>query len=62
MDTDEEKDYFTKAVINDTTNDWVECYTKPENRTGFTWRMSKLGFIPVGVNINDPRVVALLKL
>ena len=47
-------------VEREITNEFVECYEKPENRTGATFHMLKILGVPLGVNVSDPRVIAIL--
>lgn len=52
---------FNSAVREETTREWVEYLSKPENRTGFMWNVAKRGILPAGVNADDLRVIAILK-
>lgn len=47
--------------MKEVTDDFVECFSKPENRTGVMWMMIKMGPLPVGVDPDDPRVKAILE-
>jgi hypothetical protein len=51
---------FTMAVIRETTNDFVECFSKPENQIGIMARLT-LEFLPEGVDPNDQRVKDILQ-
>jgi hypothetical protein len=46
-------------IIQEVTNDWVECFEKPENQNGFMWRMAAQGLLPECVDPQDERVKVL---
>jgi len=44
------------------TDEWVEIFSKPENRgKDPCWLLAKMGWFPDGVDIEDPRVIEILK-
>lgn len=47
-------------MSEDITNDWVEYFTKTENRRGFSWCVASYGKLPIGVNPEDERVKSIL--
>ena len=44
--------------MKEVTDDFVECFSQPENRTGAMWELIKMGPLPVGVDHDDPRLTA----
>ena len=47
--------------MKEVTDDFVDCFGKPENRSGFMWQLIKMGApLPVGVDADDPRVLRIL--
>lgn len=51
---------FLRAVIQNTTNDFVETMREPENQTGPFARLA-LDFLPEGVDPDDHRVRDILQ-
>lgn len=49
-------------ISEEITNDWIECFSKPENQNGIMWRLALSGMFPVGVNENHPEVIRILSL
>lgn len=54
------KEDIQKMIIKSVTDEWVAHFSRKENRSGVMWRLAKSGYFPVGVDIADPRVTALL--
>lgn len=46
--------------IKEVTDDFVEVFSKPENRSGAMWELIKMGLLPDGVDEEDPRVKDIL--
>lgn len=53
---DNHKDY--RAFI---TAEFIECYEKPENQNGVTWRMIGNGVLPEYVDPDNEKVKALIE-
>lgn len=48
-------------IIKEITDEFVEVFGKPENRSGPMWELMKMGTpLPDGVDPEDPRVKAIL--
>ena len=48
------------------TDEWLEVYNKAvkdgeDFKKSFWWRMSATGILPLGVDTEDPRVIAAIK-
>jgi len=53
-------DIWIIDVIKETTDDWVDCYQKPENQSGPCWRLIAAGYMPDLVDTADPRVISIV--
>jgi hypothetical protein len=54
-------DELTNKVIKETTDEWVDFMSNPENQQGFMWFMVRHGELPEGVDLSDSRVIEICK-
>ena len=47
-------------MVDEVTNDWIEHYKNPKNRHGIAWELALAGFLPHGVDPNNPGVIEIL--
>ena len=47
-------------MIDEVTNDWIEHYKNPKNRHGIAWEFALAGFLPHGVDPDNPEVIEIL--
>jgi hypothetical protein len=56
------KNIDMKEIVDELTQDWISCFSDPNNRNGFAWCMAKRGILPEGVDPNNEDVKRLLEL